>query len=134
MTGPGADKLLFRRRHRLTRATEFQAVYCHGARRTAGPLTIYLLPNNRPDHRLGLSVGRRVGGAVVRNRVKRLLREAFRLDRARFPIGPDGAFDLVVQVRPHPPKPIDDYRSLLTALVGRACDALAKQEPRDGPA
>ena len=71
---------------------------------------------------------------MVRNRIKRLLREAFRLERPRFPLGPDGAFDLVVQVRPHRPQQIDEYRSLLTALVGRACDALARLEPRDDPA
>jgi ribonuclease P protein component len=53
------------------------------------------LPNDRPDHRLGLAVSRKVGGAIERNRVRRLLRESFR----RLEPSDGGGFDLVVVAR-----------------------------------
>ena len=52
-------------------------------------LLLWVLPNGRPYCRLGLVVGRRPGNAVQRNRLKRLLREAFRLARAELPPGLD---------------------------------------------
>lgn len=85
----------FRKRHRLTRRREFEAVFAAKARASAGSITVYSKPNGLGHARLGLSVGRRVGSAVVRSRVKRLVREAFRLTRAELP----GAYDLVVSVR-----------------------------------
>lgn len=56
--------------------------------------TLEVTPNASAT-RLGLVVSRRVGGAVVRNRVKRCVREWFRIDRARMPV----AVDLVVIAR-----------------------------------
>jgi ribonuclease P protein component len=53
------------------------------------------LPNDRGDHRLGLAVSRRVGGATERNRVRRVLRESFR----RLEPAEEGGFDLVVVAR-----------------------------------
>jgi ribonuclease P protein component len=60
------------------------------------------MPNQQPRWRLGLSVGKRVGNAVARNRAKRLVREAFRLSRHELEGGGGsarGGFDIVVSVR-----------------------------------
>ena len=63
--------------------------------------------------RLGLSVSRRVGTAPRRNRIKRLIREAFRLLRHDWPRG----YDLVVNVRPHDPVLLADYQRMLSAML-----------------
>lgn len=65
-------------RRRLSRSAEFDRVYREG-RAHAGPhLVVHSFPRQDDEPaRLGLSVGRKVGGAVERNRVKRLLRDAF---------------------------------------------------------
>ncbi len=88
-------------------------------RRSRGPLTIYALPNSLGHPRLGLSVSRRVGTAVLRNRIKRLLREAFRLSQHELP----GAFDYVIVVRPHQPLKLADYQQILLDLAHRLADA-----------
>lgn len=111
-------RLLFRRRHRLAHDREFALVFAAKASVQRGPLRIHSRPSGLPVPRLGLSVGRRVGGAAARVRIKRLLREAFRLEQARLPAG----LDLVITVNPHAPAHLDVYRH---ALVDAAA-ALAK--------
>jgi ribonuclease P protein component len=68
-----------------------------------------------PVTRLGLSVSRKVGSAVVRNRVKRLLREAFRTSASALPPG----LDLVVVARPHQEWDLSRYAEAL-ATTARA--------------
>jgi ribonuclease P protein component len=59
-------------------------------------LTAYYLPNDLGQNRVGISVSKKIGNAVCRNRAKRIIRAAYRLNEDKFPIG----FDLVFAVRP----------------------------------
>ena len=80
------------RRRRLSRSAEFDRVYREGRSHAGRHLVLYSFPREAGDDdtpRLGLSVGRKVGGAVERNKVKRLLREAFWEAEERVPPGHD---------------------------------------------
>ncbi len=82
---------------RLSRSAEFERVYRQGRSTANRHLVLYAFPNATTERsRLGLSVSRKVGGAVERNRVKRLLREAFTSAEIRLAPG----HDLVVVARP----------------------------------
>jgi len=83
---------------------------------TRGPLVCYSKPNVLAHPRLGLSIGRRVGTAPKRNRIKRLLRESFRLMQHDLPRG----YDLVLVVRPHNTLILAEYQKLLTHLALKA--------------
>jgi ribonuclease P protein component len=68
------------KRRRLSRSGEFDRVYRDGSSHATRYLVLYTFPRKdeqRDEVRLGVSVNRKVGGAVERNRVKRVLREAF---------------------------------------------------------
>ncbi|HWX46030.1 MAG TPA: ribonuclease P protein component [Solirubrobacteraceae bacterium] len=85
------------RRGRLTRSAEFERVYRHGSSSANRYLVLYSFPNPAVERpRLGLSVSRKVGGAVERNLVKRLLREAFGRAEETLSAGQD----VVVVARP----------------------------------
>jgi ribonuclease P protein component len=83
-------------RRRLKSAAAFDAVFKRGTRLSGRLFLVVYAPNRTKQHRLGLAVGRRVGGAVARNRAKRLLRESFR--RAGGPAR--AGYDLVVVAHP----------------------------------
>lgn len=55
-------------------------------------LTAYFIPNKSPYNRIGISVGKKQGNAVKRNRIKRIIRAAYRLNEDKFPIGYDIVF------------------------------------------
>ena len=74
---------------RLRNRGRFERVLATGKRGGDRQLQIWVLPNDLAYSRLGLIVGRRHGGAVQRNRIKRVLREAFRLSREELPRGVD---------------------------------------------
>jgi ribonuclease P protein component len=103
----------YARKHRLQHALEFEAVYAAKVRESRGPLTVFALPNDLGHPRLGLSVGRKVGVAPKRNRIKRLLREAFRLLQHDLPRG----YDFVITVRPHDVALLADYQRMLSAAM-----------------
>ena len=87
------------KKHRLTRSADFQRVYRQGKSVAGRYLVLYYFnrsPGTGGVPRLGLSVSKKVGGAVIRNKVKRTLKEAFRPVQDR--VAPD--YDYVIIARP----------------------------------
>lgn len=99
----------FPRKLRLSGRRAFTAVFDAKMRKTVGPLVFVARPNGLPHAHLGLSVGRGVGNAVARHRIKRLVREAFRLQQHELPRG----YDVVVVVRPHELRTLAEYGRML---------------------
>jgi len=104
------------KRGRLSRSAEFDRVFRQGRSHANRVLVLYGFPRaGEGELRLGLSVSRRVGGAVERNHVKRLLREAFEQELARLPEG----HDVVIVARPEAKAVAerDGLEGIRTALV-----------------
>jgi len=79
----------FSHAERLTRKAEFDRVFKDGRAYRTGEISILALPNGTARLRLGLVVGRRMGAAPRRSRMKRLIREAFRLNKHLLTAGHD---------------------------------------------
>lgn len=105
----------FSRELRIRKAAEFDQIY--KARNFAADdvLVVNGNANGLPHSRLGLSVSKKVGNAVVRNRWKRLIREAFRLSKERLPSG----VDLVVRPQKGAAPELTAIAASLVALAKR---------------
>jgi ribonuclease P protein component len=97
------------RQQRLRREREFAAVYQRGRSWSNQVLAVRLLPNALPQSRFGFAVGKRVGKSVIRNRVKRRLREVVRA------LDPTGGWDVVIIARPA--AAASDFAGLRSALA-----------------
>ena len=123
MTAP--DKpLTFPQTHHMKTPAEFERCYARKRSSADGLLIVYACENELAHPRLGCSVSRKVGNAVVRNRYKRLFREAFRLVQHDLPPGAD----FILIPRPGPYPAIDALKVSLVKLATQATRKL-----RDGP-
>ncbi len=80
-TGTAAARQRFRPHERIRRRVDFQQVYERGVRQHGRYCTVFILPNTLGYGRLGIAATRKMGGAVARNRAKRLIRDIFRRTR-----------------------------------------------------
>ncbi|MFN0132644.1 MAG: ribonuclease P protein component [Phycisphaerales bacterium] len=124
--------MTFRRDQRLQHAREFQAVRAARRSRTRGPVVVSVLPNGGKRWRLGLAVGRNAGGAVERNRIKRVVREAFRLVQHELPIGEVGGCDVVVSVRGPTRLTLEGCQRLLLETTRSMCGRGGGRDGGDG--
>jgi ribonuclease P protein component len=128
-------------RGRLSRSAEFDRVFRQGRSHAGRDLVLYVFSRGEEagEPRLGMAVGRKVGGAVERNRVKRVLREAFAQEGGRLPAGSDavviaraGARELAAR------SGLSGVRAALAELVDKVSGAAPRgEEPpatQDDPA
>ncbi|MBU0719342.1 MAG: ribonuclease P protein component [Planctomycetes bacterium] len=116
----------FQRRDRLRLTSEFARVYA--ARRRAGNdiLLVYVADNRLGWSRLGLSVSKRVGNAVYRSRVRRLIREAFRKSRAELPVG----IDIICVAKPRILQAAAEITPLLRKFAAAAQARTSREDGR----
>jgi ribonuclease P protein component len=112
----------FRKHEHLRTPAEFQQVYDRRRSAADGGMILYGRENGLPYSRVGLSVSRKYGGAVQRNRLRRLYREAFRLDKESFPAG----LDLVLIPRSPQEPTLEEVRKSLGRLVKQVHKKLLK--------
>ena len=112
----------FLSKYRMRRGTDFARTYERRCSASDAVLLVYVRENSLDHARLGLSVSRKVGSAVARNRWKRVLREAFRLSHESFPPG----IDVVVIPRPGAEATLESARESLKRLTRQAAKKLSR--------
>jgi ribonuclease P protein component len=120
----GDQRLLAK--YRIRRRGDFQRAYQRRCTASDAWLLVFAHANGLPYPRLGMSIARRVGNAVARNRWKRLLREAFRLSRPDLPPG----VDLVVIPRAGASPQLAGLQGSLGRLAARLADKLDRTAGR----
>lgn len=114
----------FPREARLRRQADFDRVYGERAYAADDVLVVNGVRNGLGHSRLGLSVSRKVGNAVVRSRWKRLIREAFRKQRAELPVG----FDFIVRPKRGAVARYEAIRRSLPSLAKRIANRRKRGE------
>jgi len=119
-------RLSFRKQQRLRRGADFARVYALRCAARSRHLTVFAAPNPDGQLRVGFSVSRKHGNAVLRNRIKRLMREAFRLSRHELP----GGLDLVLVPVEARDATLTEFREALVRAVQKLVRRLDKQRER----
>ena len=119
-------RLTFPQTRRLKTPAEFDRCYARKRSASDGVLIVYACENGLDHPRIGCSVSKKIGNAVVRNRYKRLFREAFRLMQFDLPIG----VDLVVIPRSGPVPTQAAVKASLVKLGRQAGRKLSLDSPR----
>ena len=106
----------YRKLERITNNSRYRTIYSQGVWRSSRHFTTITCISGKETKRLGITVSRKVGNAVRRNRIKRLVREFFRLNKSLFPAG----YDVVVMARRDmPPLKYQEVCRELTELFTR---------------
>jgi len=113
---------------RLLNSAEFQRVFAGNIFAADDVLVIKVAANPANQTRLGLSIGKKVGNAVVRNRWKRVIREAFRCQRSELPPG----LDLVVRPKKGAVCDFANVHRSIRGLVVRASKRIERQNQEKG--
>jgi ribonuclease P protein component len=119
---PDRLRYTFPRWRRLTRSADYERVFEAKQVFIDRELIVHAAPNGGRPTRLGMAISRKVGRAVRRNLIKRLMREAFRLNQHRFPDG----LDLVVVPRKGALLTLESVSASLCKLVPRAAACVAR--------
>jgi ribonuclease P protein component len=124
----GQNRLTLGRSRRMIRKGDFQRTFDGRCTAADSRLVLYVLLNGLDHARIGLAVGSRHGNAVQRNRLRRLLREAFRLEQHNLPSG----FDYLFVPRPAPQANLATYRQSLLRLSAQAVRRWHSRPPQSG--
>ena len=116
------ESMRLRRQQRIRSGLDFRRAYARRGTVSDDTIVVVGCENGLAHPRLGLSVSRKVGGAVARNRWKRLIREAFRISQSRLPEG----IDLVVIPRVGVEPELAALLQSLPLLAGRVSRKLAR--------
>jgi ribonuclease P protein component len=109
------DKRTFGKDERIRSRRDYLTVYQQGVRSHSRHFTVIAHRNPTGKKRLGITVGKKVGNAVKRNRIKRLLREFFRLNKEQFPPSQDTVI-MARRIKGGGTMPIPNYRDLCLEL------------------
>lgn len=116
------QRFKFDKKLRLRKSVEFERVFASKHYAADDTLVVNAQLNGSEDSRLGLSIGRKVGNAVVRNQWKRIIREVFRCNRSTLPTG----LDIVVRPRKGADPEISRVERSLLGLVRRVNRSLRR--------
>lgn len=108
----------YRKLERITKHSRYRAIYAQGVWGSSRHFTTITCINDKEVRRLGITVTKKAGNAVKRNRIKRLIREFFRLNKCLFPAG----YDVIIMAKRNMPslKYQEVHRELMEFFTRKA--------------